>query len=150
VPDDAAELFPVLQDVRLHAFVGGEPPGSVEQLRERYERQVVGRSPDGSERWMNWVLRERRSGAAIGYLQATVAGDDAVVAWVVGAEWQGRGYAKESARALVRWLRSNGIAGEITAAISPRHAASIAVARSAGFEPTDRTVDGEVVWRLVS
>jgi RimJ/RimL family protein N-acetyltransferase/membrane protease YdiL (CAAX protease family) len=146
-PTDASDLFPVLRDERLHAFTGGTPPASAAALRDRYVGLASGGSPDGRERWLNWVLRERGTGLAIGYVQATVVGDDATVAWVVGVGWQGRGYAKEAAIGLVRHLRGLGVR-RISAAIHPRHLASEAVARAAGLSLTDEEVDGERVWRL--
>jgi len=51
--EHAEELAPVLEDPLLHIFLGGEPADR-DQLRARYRRQVVGRSPDGSQRWLNW------------------------------------------------------------------------------------------------
>ena len=44
------------------------------------------RSPDGSEEWLNWVVREKESNAAVGTLQATIAGDRAFVAWVIATQ----------------------------------------------------------------
>jgi len=54
--EDADEMFAVLDDELLHVFTGGRPL-SREELRLRYRRLVVGRSPDGSERWLNWIVR---------------------------------------------------------------------------------------------
>ncbi len=100
--DDADEMTSVLADERMYAFTGGEPP-TVEQLRFRYGRQVVGRSPTGDEWWLNWIVRLEPDGA-VGTVQATVAADGASadVAWQVGVPWQGRGVASEAATALVR------------------------------------------------
>lgn len=67
----AAELAPVLADPLLHTFIGGEPLDR-EQLEARYQRQVVGRSADGSQRWLNWLVRDHRDGQALGTVQATV------------------------------------------------------------------------------
>jgi len=143
-------MVDVLADRRLYEHTGGEPPG-LDELRQRYERQAVRHSPDGTETWLNWIVRLRPGSEAIGFVQATVtrAGEDraADVAWVIGARWQGRGYAREAARALVAWLGSAGI-GALTAHVHPDHAASAAVARSVGLEPTDVIEDGERVWRL--
>ncbi|HEX4659563.1 MAG TPA: GNAT family N-acetyltransferase, partial [Streptosporangiaceae bacterium] len=72
---------------------------------------------------------------------------EAVVAWVIGTSWQGRGYGSEAAHALVGWLSGHG-AAVITAHIHPRHAASARVAERAGLIPTAAEVDGERVWRL--
>ena len=108
---DAAEMAGVLSGDALYAFTGGSPPG-LDELRSRYARQAAGRSPDGAEEWHNWILRRHPGGQAVGYVQATIggAGRRAEIAWVVGLEWQGQGYATEAARALVGWLDGRGVA----------------------------------------
>jgi RimJ/RimL family protein N-acetyltransferase len=145
---DAEELAPLLDDQALHAYIGGRPD-TVEELRRRYRRQVAGRSPDGSACWLNWVVRRRDSGAAVGTVQATVTTQDdravAEVAWVVAAPHQRRGYAREAAAEMVRWLRQGGVE-LVVAHADPGHAASIAVARALGLQPTEQVVDGEVRW----
>jgi RimJ/RimL family protein N-acetyltransferase len=148
-PDHADELAPVLDDIRLHTFIGGRPATAAE-LRDRYTRQVVGRSPDGSERWLNWVVRHRKSGQAVGTTQATISAPDgrvtASVAWVIAIAYQQQGYAKEAALVMVQWLRQHGVESFV-ADVHPRHTASMAVARAIGLVPTDTVVDGEVRWR---
>jgi RimJ/RimL family protein N-acetyltransferase len=144
---DAEEMVGVLSAGALYTFTGGEPPG-LDELRARYARQVAGRSPDGSQEWRNWIIRREPGGQAVGYVQATVADDgrQAEIAWVVGVDWQGQGYAAEAARALVAWLDSHGVT-TIRAHIHPRHAASAAVARRAGLAPTAHVDDGEQLWQ---
>ncbi len=141
--DDADDMTAVLAGPDLYTFIGGTAP-TTSELRARYERQVVGRSPDGSQEWHNWVVRA--DGEAVGTVQATVTGDEAEIAWVIGLDWQGRGYATEAAAALVSWLGRNGLA-RVVAHIHPDHASSGAVARRLGLEPTDDVVDGERRWR---
>src|SRR3954447_4578790 len=70
--EHAKDMAGVLDDPRLHTYVGGQP-ATLEQLRERYRRQVVGRSGDGSPLWFNWVLRHRKTGLAVGFVQATLS-----------------------------------------------------------------------------
>jgi RimJ/RimL family protein N-acetyltransferase len=144
---DADEMVAVLDGEGLYAFTGGSPP-ALEELRARYARQAVGRSPDGSEEWHNWIIRGKADGRAVGYVQATIAdeGRRAEIAWVVGLRRQGRGYASEAARAVVDWLRARGVVS-VQAHIHPEHAASAAVAHRAGLLPTDRFDDGERLWR---
>jgi RimJ/RimL family protein N-acetyltransferase len=144
----APEMAIVLDDPALHVYVGGSP-ASPEELRRRYERQERGVSTDGSERWLNWIVRERQTGAAAGYLQATVdqASGVAELAWVIGTRFQGRGYATEAARAIVRRLAAEGTT-HFRAHIHPRHAASEGVAAAVGLAPTPVEVDGEVRWEL--
>lgn len=141
---DASEMVKVLSDPVLYKFTGGQPPTS-QQLALRYERQQVGLSSDGLQRWHNWIVRQRLDDAAVGYVQATLANYATEVAWVIGARWQGNGYAKEAAQGMCTWLRSHG-AQRVVAHIHPSHAASVAVAKSLGLRPTSRIVDGEVEW----
>lgn len=144
--DDADEMARVLADPGLYTFTGGEPP-TAEALAEQYGFQARGWSPDRSERWINDLIVLDSTGEAVGYVQATVPqdGGPAEVAWVVGAPWQGRGFATTAARLLLARLAGLGVPGVI-AHIHPDHAASNAVARRCGMRPTDQVVDGEVRW----
>ena len=145
--DDADEMVAVLGDARMYEFTGGRPP-SLDQLRERYRRLVVGHSADGSQQGLNGVVRLAADDVAVGVMQATVvaAGSAADVAWEVGVPWQGRGLASEAAGAVVEWLVTEGV-DTITAYIHPEHHASGRVAARAGLSPTADLVDGETMWR---
>jgi RimJ/RimL family protein N-acetyltransferase len=147
-PGDADELATVLGDKRLHAFIGGRPATRTE-LRDRYARLAAG-SSNPHELWLNWIVRRRSDTQPIGTMQATVTSHEgrstAHVAWVIGADWQNRGFGSEAARALVDWLRHHEVY-DIVAHIHPDHRASAVVAARAGLQPTDDRVDGEKVWR---
>jgi len=145
----AAPMVRVLGAPQLYRFTGGSPP-TLRELTERYQRLVAG--PAGrAEHWLNWVIRQRADQRLAGTVQATITSDPAglraAIAWVVGAPWQGRGYATESARALIGWLREHRVT-TIVAAIHPDHAASAAVARRAGMTPSAERAGVEVIWRL--
>ncbi|MEE1801464.1 GNAT family N-acetyltransferase [Streptomyces sp. NPDC101062] len=150
--EHAEEMAGVLSDPALHTFIGGRP-STEEELRGRYTRMVAG-SPDPAFSWCNWVLTERAGpGELSGTVQATVTPhrtlrDETVaeISWVVGTPWQGRGFATEAARGLVRWLAEQGV-GTVIAHIHPEHRASGAVAAAVGLSPTDEWHDGEVRWR---
>lgn len=143
--DDAADMVGVLSDPELYTFIGGAPP-TLRWLRERYAGLVVGHSPDGRQQWHNWIVRTP-GGRAVGTVQATVTdeGRQAEIAWIVGAAFQGKGYATAAAVALVEWLDGRGVE-TVTAHVHPEHQASMAVARRAGLQPTDRYEDGERLW----
>jgi RimJ/RimL family protein N-acetyltransferase len=168
----------LLADRALYTFYDDEASPTLDELRERYARQAVGRSPDGRDVWHSWIVRERASGAAIGFVQATVgatagtssAGADtaatpydgdrsAELAWVIGGRWQGRGYATEAAAAVLDAVRQNhprdaaatATGDHVTlvhANIAPGHVASESVARRLGLVPTDVVHDGETRWQL--
>ena len=140
---DAAEMVGVLGAPELYSFIGGRPP-TLGELTEQYRRQVVGRSVDGREEWFNWIVRVEDT--AVGYVQATVhEGARAVVAWVIGKPWQGRGYASEAAQQLVELLRARGVRS-IEAYIVPGHVGSERVAARIGLHPTGRLSEGEQLW----
>lgn len=147
---DANEMTDVLDDIRLHEFIGGHPASAAE-LEDRYRRWVAGPSEPG-QRWLNWVVREGAGRRAVGTMQATIKTRDngrssADVAWVIATPWQGRGFASEAARAVIEWLTAHGV-DDITAHIRPDHHASAAVATKAGLQPTADDEEGETVWRL--
>lgn len=157
--EHAAELAPLLDDARLHRFTGGRP-ATLPELRSRYARQVAGHSPDGRQRWHNWIVRRRTDGAAAGYVQATVSSSrepiadatpdpttelTAELAWTIAVPFQERGYAREAAGAMLGWLRAQGVRRFI-AHIHPDHHASAAVARGIGLVATDEVRGGEIRW----
>lgn len=146
-PGHATEMAAVLADPELHRYTGGRPL-VVDELRRRYEHQARGRSDDGRARWLNWIVRDKSTGGAVGYVQATVAeaSASADVAWVVGVPFQGRGYAREAAAAMLSRLRDEGVT-TVTAHIRPDNAPSERVARALGLAPTATRVDGEVRWQ---
>jgi RimJ/RimL family protein N-acetyltransferase len=142
---DADDLHAVLHDTALHRFTGGSP-ATLPELRDRLLRWEAGGPDNGSERWLNWIARRRDDDAAVAHLQATVRGDHADLAWVVGTPWQGQGYATEAARAVAATLRSAGVV-HLHAHIHPDHLASQHVATAVGLAPTDhQDPDGETLW----
>lgn len=142
--DDAAEMVGVLADTELYVFTGGTP-SSLEQLGSIYRSQVAG-SSESDEMWLNWIVRLAGTGTAVGFVQTTIVGDVADLAWVVGVRWQGRGIASEAVTAMCQWLAKQGVK-QFTAHIHPDHAASAGVAAAIGLSPTEEVdSDGEIVW----
>lgn len=141
---DADEMAPVLADSSLYEFTGGEPP-SVSELANRYQQQTAGSGTPG-EHWCNWVIRTSSQERAVGFVQATVVGDLADLAWVLGAHDQGRGLATEAVMAVCDWLAENTVR-RIEAHIHPRHEASQAVAQRIGMVRTGECDDeDEEIW----
>ena len=82
----ADEMFAVLSDPAIYEFENA-PPASVEWLRQRFTRLETRRSADGSEHWLNWVVRLPSSGL-VGYVQATVsAGGNAAIAYELASRF---------------------------------------------------------------
>ena len=144
-PADAHELASLLDDRNLHEFIGGEPL-TEPALEARYHRLVAGAPSGSGVTWLNWTIRRRADGQAVGTAQATVVDRDAALAWVVASKWQGRGYASDVARALVAWAEREGLTA--SASVHPRHTASERVASRAGLRPTGDWAADERVWRV--
>lgn len=147
--EHAIEAAAAFDDIALDSFTGGAP-ATVEALRSRYESQVVGHSLDGTQAWLNWMLRRVDNDELIGTVQATVSHPEnqrisAELAWVVSTRHQGNGYAREAAVAVDTWLRQRDV-GSILAHIHPAHEASGGVARALGLRRTNTVVDGEERW----
>jgi RimJ/RimL family protein N-acetyltransferase len=145
---DADELFDVLNDPELHRFTGGRPLER-EALRERIARWQHRQSLDGKELWLNWTIRLATTGAVVGYVQSTVRGKRASLAYVTGTAHAGQGIATEATTAMCDRLRERLEVTQLVARIHPGHRASQQVASHAGLIRTGRTdADGEEIWKL--
>jgi RimJ/RimL family protein N-acetyltransferase len=134
----------VLADRSLYRFTGGEPP-DLDDLRRRYRAQVSG-PPGGPETWSNWIVRVTADDRAIGFVQATVVGTAADVAWLIGSAHQGRGLATEAAGAMCDWLARQGVR-RLTAHIHTDHVASQHVAARLGLIDSGALDDDdEQIW----
>jgi RimJ/RimL family protein N-acetyltransferase len=144
----ADEMVSVLGDEALYEYTGGAPP-TLEELQERYARQLSGRSPDRTRGWLNWIVREREHRGAVGTVQTTLGWDEqalvAELAWVIGVSHQRRGYATEAAEAMVAWLARHGVLA-VAAHIDPEHKASVTVATRLGLIATNTVHGGETRW----
>lgn len=130
----AAVMFPLMADLRLYAYVPSEPAVSEETLRERYARLESRVSPDGSERWLNWALRRRAPEQYVGRVEATIERTgDAWIAYMIGAEFWGQGFATEAVRRLVEGLFADARVQRIRATVDTRNAASMRVLDRLGF-----------------
>lgn len=91
-----------------------------------------------------------KDGRVVGTVQATVVeerdGPVAEVAWVIATAFQGSGYAREAATAMVSRLHEDRPV-TIRAHVHPAHTASQSVARAVGMSETATLVDGEVRWQ---
>lgn len=102
----AEAMFALLGDPAIYLFEN-EPPSSLPWLRERFIKLETRRSADGSEQWLNWVVRRRDAGL-IGYVQATVQADgQALVAYIMASAHWGQGLASEALTAMAGELASH-------------------------------------------
>jgi RimJ/RimL family protein N-acetyltransferase len=140
VAADADDLAGLLEEPELRQWLRAD---SVESLRARFGGWESRISPDGTERWLNWAVRE--DGRAVGWVQATVRSAGAEVGYATLAAERGRGVAREAVGGLVRWLAREGVA-LVEAHVAEANAASGRVAAAAGLRPGPRFDDDEVIW----
>lgn len=131
----AALMWPLLSDARLYVHLDESPPASLDALQQRYRRWEAHRvSPDGQERWLNWVMFVQ--GQAVGWLQATVQPDGAAwVAYVVGTAHQGQGLARRGVQRLLEHLRRDHGCTRALAQVEVANHPSIALLHALGFAP---------------
>ncbi len=124
---DAGEMVEVLADRALYEFIGGEPP-TVAELEHRYQL-LANRPIDAEEIWCNWIVRLAIDQRAVGFVQATVHPNGAILAWLIGVKYQGHNLASEAAQAVTTWLVRHGVDQDrLTAHIHPDNRASQVVA----------------------
>src|SRR3954451_23676042 len=78
----AEALADALSDPAVYAFTGGTPEDAT-WWRSRLAFLEGGRSPEGQELWLNWAIQLPATAEIVGYVQATVAGTSADVAYVL-------------------------------------------------------------------
>ena len=104
----AAEMFAVLSDPAIYEFENA-PPASVDALHARYVRQQRRGPDDGSEVWLNWVIRLSAgadAGRLAGYVQATVLPDGhALVAYELHSRHWRQGIGSAAVRAT--WVKTS-------------------------------------------
>jgi len=102
-------MFAGLSDPDLYRYMNGAPPESPAWLRQRYQRLSIRQSPDGREKWWNWILRFRSNSDLIGTVQATIAGAEAEIAYVLFPRYRSSGLARDSVSAMIEELRTCGV-----------------------------------------
>jgi len=105
----------------------------VESLLLRFTQLAAGRSPDGSETWLNWAVR-CNDGAYVGWVQATVVGETAIIGYDIFAEHWRKGYAREACTAMLASLQSDYRVKSARAIVDVENTASIGLLESLGFD----------------
>ena len=131
--EHAAAMFEGLSNERLYRYFSERPPQSVAVLRERYARLELRRSPSGDALWLNWIVIPKADGAPAGYVQSTLSGATASVAYVLFEASWGRGYAREAVEAMLLELQDTYAIRTATATVDPRNVRSVRLLEQLGF-----------------
>jgi len=128
----ALEMFPVLCDPAIYEYEN-QPPASLEWLRKRYEHLESRQSADGTQQWLNWVIRLPGSGL-IGYVQATVQGGGrASIAYELASAFWGKGLARVAVEAMIAELGSRYDVNELSAVLKRDNQRSRRLLERLGF-----------------
>jgi RimJ/RimL family protein N-acetyltransferase len=130
----APEMFELLCDPAIYEYEN-EAPASAQALVERFTRLESRTSPDGTQQWLNWIVR-LHSGDVAGYVQATVHPDGrAAIAYVLGSRYWGKGIASRSVVAMIGELREHHGARDCIAILKSMNGRSLRLLERLGFAP---------------
>ena len=127
-------MFVVLSDPAIYEFEN-EPLASIEWLTARFARLETRRSSDGSEQWLNWVIR-LPTDELNGYVQATVTQSGrAAIAYVLSSRFWGQGLAFDAVQAMVSELAHHHHVEQFSAVLKRCNLRSARLLEHLGFAP---------------
>lgn len=130
----AHEMFELLSDPAIYEFEN-EPPPSEAWLRHRYSLLESRGSPDGTQKWLNWVVR-LQSGELAGHVQATVLQSGAsYVAYELASRHWRRGIGSSAVKAMLEELGSVYGVHTFVAVVKAANYRSLALLGRLGFGP---------------
>ncbi len=128
----AAEMFTVLRDPALYEFEN-EPPQTLSELEQSFAAREGRRSPNGRERWLDWVVRLEGVGL-IGSVQASIdARGSAAIAYELHSAYWGRGLARRAVEAMIAELVGQHGVRRLTAVLKQRNQRSLRLLQRLGF-----------------
>lgn len=127
-------MFVVLSDPAIYEYEGVPPP-SIEKLASGFRRREARVSPDGSEQWLNWVVR-LPSGALAGYVQGTVYQSGAAhVGYEFASRYWRQGIGSTAVRCMLDDLRESYSVHTFVAVLKTANFRSMGLLVRLGFEP---------------
>lgn len=132
----APEMFVVLCDPAIYEFEGVPPP-SVERLADGYRRRESRLSTDGSQQWLNWVVR-LPTGELTGYVQATVLASGAsYVAYEFASRYWRQGLGTAAVSTMLEELVRTYAVRTFVAVLKARNFRSMGLLTSLRFMPAN-------------
>ncbi len=137
----AAELYPLLVDPEMSRYLDTEPPSDPAWLAERFAKLETRLSADGTQHWLNWVIRAPGHGL-VGFVQATVYADTradrcADIAYELGRPFWGRGWAARATTAMLHELADSYAVQRAFATVDHRNLRSIKLLTRLAFTPDE-------------
>ena len=130
----APEMFRVLSDPAIYEFEN-EPPVSEQWLARRFAFLESRQSQDGTQKWLNWVVR-MPDGKLAGYVQATVLESGAAyVAYELQSLYWRRGLGSSAVAAVLQELSATYLVHTAVAVLKTANYRSVALLERLGFSP---------------
>jgi [ribosomal protein S5]-alanine N-acetyltransferase len=151
----AQEMFAVLADPAIYEFENA-PPASASWLEQRYRRLETRGPEDGSEQWLNWVIRLDTRELA-GYVQASVLADGvALIAYELNSRYWRQGIGSNAVHAMMKELQSQYAVQQFIAVLKGANYRSRGLLHKLGFVAAsdelslryrDEPEESVMVWR---
>ena len=133
----AEELFAMLSEPEIYRYLDEDPPQSIDALKQKFARTESLKSPDGSEDWLNWVVRDE-SRRIVGVVQTTIfPSGEANVAYVFGSAHWGRNLAFRAVEQMLHRVVSAFEVKSFIVTIERENERSIRLAERHGFVRVD-------------
>lgn len=144
-PAHAPQLWPVLREPTLYAWIAREPPNALADVEARLTR-ISQRTAEGrADHWLNWSVWLRDTGETIGVVETTSAPTHIVsIAYMFSPRVWRKGYAAEAVGAVLQTLEAAG-AQAFEATIDTRNEASRALAAKLGFTLIERRASDDII-----
>jgi RimJ/RimL family protein N-acetyltransferase len=134
-------------DEEVARYLYGEPRSPVES-RDLLERKMAGSSWGAERDWLTAAVVERASGTTVGDLSMQWVSErdrTAEVGFIFDPLHQGKGFATEAARALIRWAFTSAGLHRVFGRTEARNAASARVLEKLGMRLEAHFVENEWV-----
>lgn len=139
----AAMVFEPLQSELIYTFIPEDPP-TLASLTRRYDFLSAGKSPDGSEHWLNWVAFDVEAEVPVGTFQATLPqAETGSFAYIVFPSFWRKGIGSEMVEGGLNYLFGAFSVPSLMAEIDTRNVGSIRLVESLGFFRTSERKDAD-------
>jgi [ribosomal protein S5]-alanine N-acetyltransferase len=130
--EDAPGIFALYaQDAEVSKYLTWRPHASVETTRAFLQRCADVRERGTA---FPWLITLRATGEPVGMIEVRLEGHQAVLGYVIGQPYWGRGFATEAARVVVDWALGQPAIYRVWAVCDIENPASARVLEKAGLQ----------------
>jgi [ribosomal protein S5]-alanine N-acetyltransferase len=129
-------MFAALADPAIYEFENA-PPASEHWLREHYQRLEERGPNEGTEKWLNWVIR-LNTNELVGYVQATVLQEGvSYIAYELNSRFWRQGLGSSAVQSMIDELKAEYGARDFVAVLKAANYRSQGLLLKLGFVPAN-------------